>query len=659
MAVRNGGAGVVWLIVAAANGLVTIAYLAIAWAIWRGLRTSGQVLGNRLGLATAGIFFTCAVHHGNHFVHLLLPYADPGMHVGMAMRDAFDDPWLATWDLLTAAVGIWYWTLRSRFPALVRGPAVFEDLRLREATERTLRTSEERYRRIVETTDEGVLVADAGGRVTFANSRLSEMLGRSVDDLQGRRVADLVPPEDRDTVAEQLLAADRHGNREQYELRLRRADGRDLWVRVSASPLPDDSGAVVGRLAMLADVTEQRSLEHQVRQVQKLDAVGQLASGVAHDFNNLLTVIDGYATILLQQLDHSRPERRHVQHIHAAALRASALTRQLAAFARDQHVEPQMLSLNEVVSDVRGMLARLIPASVAVVMQPTPEPALVRADRGRIEQVVINLAVNARDAMPDGGLLSIGTSLVELGAADAERAGLPAGWNVMLTVSDTGVGMTPEVRARAAEPFFTTKEPGRGTGLGLATVYGIVRQAGGHLAIHSEPGVGTTVKVLLPQATEMRSATPAGMPAGPAAATGTETILLAEDDEEVRELVAGMLGAAGYTVVQARDGLEADSLLAVRSDIDMLVTDVIMPGLTGPQLVERLAAHDRQLPVLFTSAYTRGLITQDGLLDPAVGYLEKPFTPAALTSKVRAALDRGPRARDAAAPGVAPGPATG
>ena len=650
-----------WVIVAAANGLVMVAYLAIAWAIWRGLRTSGQVLGNRLGLATAGIFFTCAVHHGNHFVHLLLPWADPGIHVGMAMRAAFDDPWLATWDLLTAAVGIYYWTLRSRFPALVRGPAVFEDLRLREATERTLRASEERYRRIVETTDEGVLVTDAGGRVTFANSRLSEMLGRSVDDLQGRRVADLVPPEDRDAVAERLLAADRHGHREQYDLRLRRADGRDLWVRASASPLPDDSGAVVGRLAMLADVTEQRSLEHQVRQVQKLDAVGQLASGVAHDFNNLLTVIDGYAAILLQQLDHSRPERRQVQHIHAAALRASALTKQLAAFARDQHVEPQVLSLNEVVSDVRGMLARLIPTSVAVVMQPSSEPVLVRADRGRIEQVVINLAVNARDAMPDGGLLSIGTGLVELAEADAERQGLPTGWNVMLTVSDTGLGMTPEIRARALEPFFTTKEPGRGTGLGLATVYGIVRQAGGHLAIYSEPGVGTTVKVLLPQATEMRS--PVVPAAGPAPATGTETILLAEDDEAVRELVAGMLRTAGYTVVQARDGLEADSLLAVRSDIDMLVTDVIMPGLTGPQLVERLVAHDRQLPVLFTSAYTRGLISQEGLLDPAVSYLEKPFTPAELTSKVRAALDLGPRPRDAPATdpvaSPAPGPAAG
>jgi CheY-like chemotaxis protein len=244
--------------------------------------------------------------------------------------------------------------------------------------------------------------------------------------------------------------------------------------------------------------------------------------------------------------------------------------------------------------------------------------------------------------MPAGGLLTIGTALVELTEAEAAPTELPPGHAVMLTVSDTGTGMTAEVRARALEPFFTTKEPGRGTGLGLSTVYGIVQQFGGQLEIYSTEGVGTTVKVLLPQVIDLRPAGGAdGSPAG-AAAFGRETILLAEDDDAVRELTARMLADAGYTVLQARDGAEAAGALACRDDIDMLVTDVIMPGLNGPQLAERLAERELGLPVLFTSAYTRGLITHHGLLDPAVAYLEKPFTTAALTQKVRAALDARP-----------------
>jgi CheY-like chemotaxis protein len=362
---------------------------------------------------------------------------------------------------------------------------------------------------------------------------------------------------------------------------------------------------------------------------------------VAHDFNNLLTVIDGYAALLLAELDESRPERREVQHILAAARRAERLTAQLIAFSRDQHIELQLISLNEIVSDLRDMLMRLIPANIQLVVDPSPQPAFVRADRGRVEQVLVNLAVNARDAMPDGGLLSIGTALVDLPAGEAGPKGMRPGHAVMLTVSDTGTGMTAEVRARALEPFYTTKEPGRGTGLGLSTVYGIVQQFGGHLDIYSTVGVGTTVRVLLPQVIDLGSTggPDAAGPPAPDPAAGRETILLAEDDDAVRELTARMLAGAGYTVLQARDGTEAAGTLACRDDIDMLVTDVIMPGLDGPQLVKRLAEGELRLPVLFTSAYTRGLITHQGLLDPAVAYLEKPFTTAALTQKVRAALD--------------------
>ena len=615
-----------WQLTALANAIILAAYLAISFAIGRGLWRSRQWRNNPLGLATAAIFFSCAVHHGAHAAHLLLPYVGVGVHEGLVMRHAFGMSFSsAGWDLVTAGLAVWYWTLRSRFPALVRGAAVFEDLRLRQAAEATLRASEERYRGIVETTSEGVLLLDHDGRIGYANGRFAEMLGRPVADLPGTPVTDLVTEADRPAV-ERALARVPAGGTGRLELGLRRHGGQALWAQVALTARVDEDGV----LAMVADVTEQKSIEAQLRQAQKLDAVGQLAGGVAHDFNNLLTVIDGYAALLIAQADEV--SARDLRMIRDAASRAAALTRQLLAFSRTQAAEVCVVDVAGLVAGLEGMLRRLIREDVdLVVTAAITAPLHVWADPGQLEQVLVNLAVNARDAMPDGGTLTIATS----------RA---AGESVLVTVADTGGGMTPEVAARIFEPFFTTKEQGKGTGLGLSTVYGIVTQAGGRIQVDSKPGTGTTFEVYLPVTAALAASSPAE-PVPQRLATGTETILFVEDDPAVRTLTERILRTAGYRVLAGVDGRHALEIVRAGSGISLLITDVVMPGMNGRQLADRITAALPGQPVIFTSAHTRGVLTHTGD-DPAVAFLEKPYTATGITQKVRAVLD----ARAASAP---------
>jgi PAS domain S-box-containing protein len=534
------------------------------------------------------------------------------------MRHAFGMSFTnAGWDLLTAALAVWYWTLRSRFPALVRGAAVFEDLRLRQAAEATLRASEERYRGIVETTSEGVLLLDHDGRIGYANARFAEMLGRPVADLPGTAVIDLVTEADRPAVERELASVPGGGTR-RLELGLRRRGGQALCAQVALTARVDDAGV----LAMVADVTEQKSIEAQLRQAQKLDAVGQLAGGVAHDFNNLLTVIDGYAALLIAQADEV--SARDLTMIRDAATRAGALTRQLLAFSRTEAAEVCVVDVADLVAGLEGMLRRLIREDVDLVVTAAAAPPRVWADPGQLEQVLINLAVNARDAMPDGGTLTIDTS----------RA---PGECVLVTVADTGIGMTPEVVARIFEPFFTTKEQGKGTGLGLSTVYGIVTQAGGRIQVNSKPEAGTTFEVYLPITTALAAGSPAD-PGPQRLAPGTETILLVEDDPAVRTLTERILRTAGYRVLTGVDGHHALEIVRANSGIGLLVTDVIMPGMNGRQLADRVTAVLPGLPVIFTSAHTRGVLTHTRD-NPAVAFLEKPYTATGITQKVRAVLD--------------------
>jgi CheY-like chemotaxis protein len=383
-----------------------------------------------------------------------------------------------------------------------------------------------------------------------------------------------------------------------------------------------------------------RQSEGQLRQAVKMEAVGRLAGGVAHDFNNILTAITGYSELALMNLDPLDPVRHDVKDILAAAERATSLTHQLLAFSRKQVLHPQRLDLNQVVANLDKMLRRIIGEDIDLVTILGPELGAVMADPGQIEQVIMNLVVNARDAMPQGGNLTIETANADLDEAYArKRVQVQPGPYVMLAVSDTGVGLDRDSLDRIFEPFFTTKEAGKGTGLGLATVYGIVKQSGGYVGVYSEVGHGTTFKIYLPRLEEAAGAGP------PAAGTaelrrGRETLLLVEDADLLRGLAREVLERAGYMVLEARNGAEALQVHQQHEGpIHLLLTDVVMPGMNGRELAEQLAPLEPEMKVLYMSGYTDDTIVQHGVLEPGVAFLQKPFSPAALTRKVREVLE--------------------
>jgi PAS domain S-box-containing protein len=425
---------------------------------------------------------------------------------------------------------------------------------------------------------------------------------------------------------------------EDGEWRHRTKDGAILDVDIAQHTL-----TFAGRPAALAiarDITQRKTLEAQLLQSQKMEAVGQLAGGVAHDFNNLLTVILGSADLLLDRIGRDRPERDEVEEIRKAALWAADLTRQLLAFSRRQLLAPQVLDLNEIVANMDKILRRVIGADIDLRTVPHPHLGAVLADPGQFEQVVMNLAVNARDAMPSGGKLTIETANVELDEAYARaRPAAKPGHYVMLAVSDTGIGMDAETRARIFEPFFTTKPIGKGTGLGLATVYGIVKQSDGYIWVYSEPGRGTTFKIYLPQVAA--AAGPAVRSSvAPVSVRGSETVLLVEDEAMVRNLVQKVLTANGYTVLVAGNGSDAERVAAAHEGhIHLLMTDVVLPGLNGRQIAQLLAAARPGIRVLYVSGYADNAIVHHGVLEPDFTFLQKPFTPVVLGRKVREVLD--------------------
>ena len=402
-------------------------------------------------------------------------------------------------------------------------------------------------------------------------------------------------------------------------------------------------GEVEGTMGMALDISERRQLERQFLQAQKMEAVGQLAGGVAHDFNNLLAIVIGYTDLLLDELEPNSPLVRHVKEIRKAGDRAVTLTRQLMAFSRKQVMEPKVLDVNQIVADTDRMLRRIIGEDIDLVVVSEPNLWNVRTDPGQMEQVIMNLAVNARDAMPGGGKLTIETANVELGEASAaQHVSMKSGPYVMLAVSDNGVGLTPETQARVFEPFFTTKEKGKGTGLGLATVYGIIKQSGGYIWVYSEVGKGTTFKIYLPRVAEPLEAKerPSGVWNAIVPPKGTETVLLVEDEESVRKLARKCLEEQGYAVLEAANGSQALEICdRYDKTIHLLVTDVIMPGLDGLQLARRVTTLRPEIRVLYVSGYTENTIVHRGVLDPGIAFLQKPFRPLDLAVKVREALD--------------------
>jgi signal transduction histidine kinase/CheY-like chemotaxis protein len=411
-------------------------------------------------------------------------------------------------------------------------------------------------------------------------------------------------------------------------------------VSIWNTHLKNAAGAVTGILAIVADNTERKRLEEQFRQSQKMEAVGRLAGGVAHDFNNLLTVITGYCQMLLERLSPADPLAGDMQQVMKAAERATTLTKQLLAFSRQQIVQPKVVDLSGLVADMDHILKRLVGEDIDVVIRGRNDGCRVRIDPGQLEQVIVNLVVNAKDAMPGGGKVSIETNVVDISARGSPHAALLPGPYVTLTVRDTGVGIPEDVRAHLFEPFFTTKERGRGTGLGLSTSYGIVKQNRGEILVSSQTGTGSAFEIYLPRVED-----PPDIEVVPQVERridrGTETILVAEDEEGVRRVVVEMLQQQGYHVLAACGGPEALELYnSLDERVHLLITDVVMPKMSGPELADRLRGKQPSLRVLFVSGYTDSDIVHHGVLNVGTHFLQKPFTPDSLASKVREVLQK-------------------
>jgi two-component system, cell cycle sensor histidine kinase and response regulator CckA len=518
----------------------------------------------------------------------------------------------------------------------------------RKRIERALRESEEKLRELYDNAPAGYQEYDSEGRISNINRTQMEMMGYSFQEMIGQPVWKFVVEEEkaRETILAKLAGTIPPS--QGLERVFRRKDGTTFPVLIRDRVLRDGYSRITGMRSTIQDITDRKQaeeekavLQEQLRQSQKMEAVGQLAGGIAHDFNNLLTIIKGYSQLSLFELQEDGPLRRNVAEIEKAANRAADLTRQLLAFSRRQILEMKVLDLNTRLKDLDKMLRRIIGEDIELVTHPGSDLGRVKADPGQIEQVVINLAVNARDAMPTGGKLTIETANVELDEAYAlTHIAVIPGRYVMVSVSDTGVGMTPEVRDHVFEPFFTTKETGKGTGLGLSMVYGIVKQSGGNIWVYSEPGKGTTFKIYLPQVNEplqeLRE-----KKGEKELLLGSETILVVEDEKEVRKLALRILERQGYRILAATSGEDALSVCKEHQEsIHLLLTDVVMPGMTGRILAESLVSLYPKIKVLYMSGYTENAIVHHGILDPGTNYIQKPFTVDGLITKIREVLDK-------------------
>ena len=510
--------------------------------------------------------------------------------------------------------------------------------------EEALRASESRYRSLIQSAVYGIYRCDLEGTFLDVNPALVAMLGYETPEA----VMALDPQKELFVDAGELsrLIRDFHGAAQlnNVEVRWKRKDGKIITVRLSGRAVQTLDDSLQAMEIIAEDVSEQRVLENQFRQAQKMEAVGRLAGGVAHDFNNLLMVISGYTEVLLEHTGAKHPLYPKIQAIHQATERATGVTRQLLAFSRKQMLELKVVDVNSIVTDMERLLCPLIGEGIHLQTKLANDLGRTRADAGQIEQVIMNLVVNSKDAMPDGGKITIQTANVIFNDEfRPEYSYIRPGAYVSLSVSDTGHGMDKETQARIFEPFFTTKEKGKGTGLGLSTVYGIIKQSGGYVLVQSEPGQGTTFRIYLPRVEEVAE-TPSQLAVGEAKNSGTETILLVEDEESVRELVRETLESKGYRVFEAENGEAALRLTAKLSQpVDVLITDVVMPGMSGRELSARLSASCPNTKVLYLSGYTEDAIIHEGVLDAGTAFLQKPFTLQALARKLREVLGESAR----------------
>ncbi len=558
------------------------------------------------------------------------------IRVGLSLERAWREAYRTLWKQLLAVAVLLVISLYV-FLKMVR--------QLKEA----LHTSEEKYRLLWETSTDAVIFMDTDRHIRFANPAVQDVFGFTPEEVIGRDIAMLQPERlrqaHREGLARYLQTGVKKLNWRATELVGLRKDGSEVPIEVAFSDMEMEGKRWF--IGFMRDITERkrtedalRRSEEQLRQSQKMEAIGKLAGGVAHDFNNLLTAITGYSDLLLGHVQLDSLARKNAEEIRKAAFRAASLTHQLLAFSRRQMLTVKVLKLNAVIMDLEPMLRRLIGEDIELKIVPGPALGEVKADPSQIEQIILNLVINARDAMPKGGTLTIETANVSLDAAFAVgHEPFRPGAYVLVAVSDTGCGMDERTKARIFEPFFTTKDPGRGTGLGLSTVYGIVKQSDGYVWVYSEPGEGTTFKIYLPRvASASDKAFADAEQARPP--QGTETILLAEDEDMVRALVTNILQDNGYTVLAAGHSEEAFRLSGRHEKpIHLLVTDVVMPGMSGRELAERLASSRPKMKVLYISGYTDDAVLRHGVQAEGMPFLQKPFTPDALLRKVREVLE--------------------
>ena len=510
----------------------------------------------------------------------------------------------------------------------------------RDITERKrAEESNARLATAVEQASEAILITDVSGSIVYANPSFEKTSGYTREETIGKNPRILKSGKQDDEFYREMWAVLSQGNVWRGHLVNKRKDGALFEEDATISPVRDAAGRIVDYVAVKRDLSNEMRLEQQLFQAQKMEAVGRLAGGVAHDFNNLLGIITGYGEIVHKRMPKEDPLKAKMEQILKAADRAAGLTRQLLAFSRKQVLQPKILNLNTVVSEMEKMLRRLIGEDVAFSTRLAPGLGSVRADQGQIEQVLMNLAVNARDAMPDGGQIIVETCNADLDASNASaRQPMPGGRYVMLAMTDTGSGIDTATQTQIFEPFFTTKGVGKGTGLGLSTVHGIVKQSEGSIWVESKVGVGTTFKVFLPRIDEEASA-PHLVSRGPLP-RGHETVLLVEDEESLRHLLNETLETHGYSVLVAQDAADAARIAEEHSGpIELMVTDVIMPGMTGPRIVDLIAPTRPEMKVQFISGYSDEAVARHGLAGPGRAFISKPFSPETLLRQVRELLD--------------------
>jgi PAS domain S-box-containing protein len=642
-----------------ANSVIMFAYAAITVAIVVPVARAGQLRTNRLASATALIFFSCAVGHG---LHAVMAYrtlvAHPAAHgTGEAPGWSWSS---AMWDTFTAAVGVYYWTLRRGYGVLLGKGAIYVDpwgqhrLDEADARERAARDLAEAHRAtlatVVERIDDAIVGLTPEGVITAWNGGAERLFGYPAAEILGRPATTIIADPAGASEQAGVLARIRAGERSlRYDARRQRKDGTPVDVAWSVTPIEDLAGQLIGVSAVARDITaakeaaeRQRALQERTNQAQRMESLGKLAGGVAHDFNNILAIIANYTDFAIDETADRPGVQADLRQARTAVDRATNLTRQLLTFTRGDAIQPQDVDLNTALAEVLAMLERTIGEHITLLAVPSTPPPTVHADPGQIQQILLNLAINARDAMPEGGTIVLEANTATLDGDELNmQPPLPGGTYARLLVSDTGEGMAPDVAARIFEPFFTTKPHGKGTGLGLATVYGIVTEAGGSVNVYSELGIGTTFRIYLPLVAASGAVSTTGPEmAAPARGDG-RTVLVVEDESVLARVVARILTGGGYRVLTATNGPQALDLFD-RYGCDLLLTDVIMPEMSGRRLAELITARRPDLPVLYMSGYSNGLLGTTHILDEDIAFIEKPFTAADLLGKLASIRDGAP-----------------